>query len=134
VETIGFGKAPQEIADSLGAKELRDTANLDVTSFVRMIAKIGYGLAVGTEGVFPRDESPVLPLILGITDDGSTWVGSASYRLGVEDKRPLHAFGLIRVNILADGKAETVLVVRVKLFASSGATGYEVVVRRYSRA
>jgi hypothetical protein len=133
IETIYFGKAPQEVAANLGTKEIQDTANLDATSFVRMIAKIGYGFAIGTQGLFPISESPVIPLILGSADDGSTWVGSADYRLNVEKKKPTHALGLVSHDGILNGSRITVLVAQVKLFASSGATGYEVVVRRKAR-
>jgi hypothetical protein len=133
METIYFGKAPQEVATNLGAREIQDAVNLDATSFVRMIAKIGYGFAIGTQGLFPTSESPVIPLILGSADDGSTWVGSADYRLNVEDKKPMHALGLVSQDGILNGGRITVLVARVKLFASSGATGYEVVVRRKAR-
>jgi hypothetical protein len=81
-------------------------------------------------GPYPRNEVPVLPLILGSADDGGTWVGSAEYRLSIEDKGPSHALGGLSVPATVDGTLEEVWVTRVKLFADAGATGYEVVVRR----
>jgi len=129
-ETISFGKKPEEVASTFGTDTLRTTVNVDATAFVRMLAKIGYSYAVATQGPYPRSEVPVLPLILGSADDGGTWVGSAEYRLSVEDKRPTHGLGLISLTATVDEIAESVLVARVKLFADAGATGYEVVVRR----
>jgi hypothetical protein len=125
-ETIGFGKSPAEAAAALGTKTLQVTSTIDVPAFVRMIAKIGYSYAVSQLGPYPLNEVPVLPLILGTADDGSTWVGSAHYRLKVEDKKPSHALGLTTTT----SANEEVLVAQVKLFADAGATGYEVVVRR----
>jgi hypothetical protein len=95
-----------------------------------MIAKIGYSFAIANQGLFPMSECPVLPFILGSADDGGTWVGSAEYRLSIEDQHPNYALGLVSISMTGDGVQENVLVARVKLFASAGAKGYEVVVRR----
>jgi hypothetical protein len=130
LETIGFGKPPEDVAANLGAKELTDRVTVDVPAFVRMLAKIGYSYAVASHGPYPLSEVPVLPLILGNVDDGSTWVGSSEYLLDVEAERPAHALGLVASSTVINNTAEQILVARVKLFASSGATGYEVVVRR----
>jgi hypothetical protein len=73
---------------------------------------------------------PVLPLILGSVLDGSTWVGSADYNLTVEAQSPQHGLGLISAMVTVDGIAEEILIAHVKLFASAGATGYQIVVRR----
>jgi hypothetical protein len=130
-QMIGFGKPPKDVATALNTRTLQSTANVDATSFVRMLAKIGYSFAVASLGPYPLNEVPVLPLIQGKSDDGSTWIGSADYRLeGIEDKKPQHALGLVWISGTYGDVAEKVLVARVKLFASSGATGYEVVVRR----
>ncbi len=130
IETIGFGKKPEEVASTAGTDTLRTTVNLDATAFVRLLAKIGYSYAVAVQGPYPRSEVPVLPLILGSADDGGTWVGSAEYRLSVEGKRPTHGLGLVSLTATVGEIAENVLVARIKLFANAGATGYEVVVRR----
>src|SRR5690349_13719179 len=95
-----------------------------------MIAKIGHSFAVAALGPFPRNECPVLPFLLGSADDGSMWVGSAVYRLPIEDQRPNCALSLTAIPMMADGIQENIIVAQVKLFAGAGATGYEVVVRR----
>lgn len=125
-ETLVFGRPPREVVSALKTKAIQDTANFDVACFVRMLAKIGYSFAVAVQGPYPRDEVPVLPLILGADLDGDSWVGSAEYELAVEAQSPQHALCLISVR----GNSEEVLIARVKLFAAAGATGYEVVVRR----
>ena len=130
-QMIAFGKPPKDVATALNTRTLQSTAHVDATSFVRMLAKIGYSFAVASIGPYPLSEVPLLPLIQGKADDGSTWIGSADYRIeGIEDKKPQHALGLVWVSGACGDVAEKVLVARVKLFASSGATGYEVVVRR----
>jgi len=130
VEIIVFGQHPKKLAETLGTDTLQTTSSVDATALARMIAKIGYGFAVANEGLFPRSECPVLPFILGSADDGGTWVGSAEYRLPIEDQRPNHALALVAVPMTVDDVRENILVARVKLFASAGAKGYEVVVRR----
>jgi hypothetical protein len=128
VETIHFGKHPKTATADLGTESIRQTLHdWDVSAYARMLAKIGYGFVVAERGLLPLDEVTVLPLILGKADDASTWLGSADFRLSVEDKSPTHAVGVVARS--AQGShAEDVLVAQVKLFASSGATGYEVVV------
>ena len=133
-ETIGFGRSPRELLAELGATDLKVTTQVDVWSFVRMLAKIGCSYAIAAAGPYPCEEVPVLPLILGSEDSGSTWVGSGDYRLEAEEAAPQHALGLAAYRAEVDGNTEQILVARVKLFASSGATGYEVVVRRRSIA
>jgi|HubBroStandDraft_6_1064221.scaffolds.fasta_scaffold223916_4 hypothetical protein len=129
-QTIAFGKPPKETAAALGTKALQITSNIDVPAFARMLAKIGYCTAVAGRGLYALSEVPVLPYILGTADDGSTWIGSADFRLPVEDNNPTHALGSIILSGMVGKSEETVLVAQVKLFANSGARGYEVVVRR----
>jgi hypothetical protein len=130
LETITFGKSPEEVASTLGTKTIRTTVNMDATSFARMLAKIGYAFAVAKIGPFPLTEVPVLPLILGTADDGSTWVGSMNRPGSQDERRPQHLLGLAAGMAIVDDVPEQILVVEVTLFASSGASGYEVVVRR----
>jgi hypothetical protein len=128
-ETISFGKRPEEAAASLATSTIRMTVNWDLTSFARLLAKVAYGFAVASVGPMPREEVPVLPLILGAADDASRWLGSATFSLDIESKRPTHAIG---VHVAGDPaeNGRKLLVVRIKLFADSGATGYEVIVWR----
>lgn len=50
METLGFGKHPSQVAQETKATTIRSTASLDVTSFARLLAKIGYGYAVAKDG------------------------------------------------------------------------------------
>jgi hypothetical protein len=127
VETLYFGPNPLDAIHRKGAIGIEQHDSLDVTSFIRLLAKIGYCYVVGAIGLPPREEVTVLPLILGHSDDGSRWVGSARFSTEGERQSALHALShiFLRKN---DDPAREVLVARVKLFASSGATGYEVIV------
>jgi hypothetical protein len=129
-QVIGFGKSLDEIAKELGVKTLQFTSGVETFEFVRMIAKIGYSYAVANLGPYPLNEVPVLPFIREESDDGSIWVGSADYELDIEEKKPQHSLALVPLIRTSGAIKEDVLVTRVKLFASSGAKGYEVVVRR----
>jgi hypothetical protein len=128
-ETLYFGKNPAAVAQSLDVKTIRFTVNWDITSFARLLAKIGYSYAVSSVGLLPRACVSVLPLILGTVDDASHWLGSAQFKLTVESKNPTHALAYAWVPDRRDSKSRF-LVVRVKLFVPSGATGYEIVVYR----
>ncbi len=132
LDTISFGKDPRQAARELGVTTVQQTCNFDATSFIRLLAKIGYGFAVAQAGPFPLEEVPVLPLILGSADDGSTWVGSADFQTEMERRGALHVMCLLPPLQSTADAHDKVLVVRIKLFAGSGATGYEVVVRRFS--
>lgn len=46
-------------------KSFKIKEKLDVHAFVRVLAKIAYGYYVAMNGVFPKEESPLLPIILG---------------------------------------------------------------------
>lgn len=128
-QTLYFGKDPSEVTKALGVKTIRSTANWDLLSFARMLAKIGYSYAVSQFGLPPREEVPVLPFILGKADDASYWLGSEDFKLEIEDKNPIHVMGLRLAPDPSNGERQ-MLVALVKLFAPSGARGYGIVVHR----
>jgi hypothetical protein len=128
IETLYFGVNPEQFAKSRGAQGLRQTDSLDVTSFARMVAKIGYCYTCATLGIPARAQVPVLPFILGARDDGSQWVGSVDFATQAE--RDGANIVLAHTTYQSDSETHIVaLVARVKLFAKAGATGYEVVIR-----
>lgn len=61
---------------------LRFPIRLNVHAFVRMLAKIAYGYHVAMNGMFPREESPLLPIIFGknieIGYSAQDYVGSSN--------------------------------------------------------
>jgi hypothetical protein len=128
-ETIHFGKDTAAVARDLKTDTIRATVNWDVTSFARLLAKASYGFAVGSLGILPRDEVPILPLILGKADDASVWLGTVAFSLAIEQKCPTHSG---RFDWLEDPErpGRPLLFAKLKLFANSGATGYGVVVWR----
>ena len=123
-ETLYFGKNPVDVVRELGVKTLRTTENWDISSFVRLLAKIAYSYSIAAGEALPREQVVILPLILGLADDASFWLGSADFKLAVESQNPLHALAYAWIPDPAETEKE-LLVVRVKLFVPSGATGYE---------
>lgn len=131
-ETLFFGQHPQETLSRLGSTDLQVTARYRGSEFARLLAKIAYCSAVASFGPLDRARVPVLPLILGKADDASHWLGSANFTLNVDLEKPLHSVGF---SSEADPQdvSRAFLVVRVRLFSGSGATGYEVVVLEKER-
>lgn len=133
LETIAFGNDPKEVARTLKATIFRYTeTDYALSDFVRLLAKIGYSFIVSQVGMFEFDEFPVLPLILGKTDDGSHWVGSAVFETLSENVGALVALRA-EERVAVGDPSQRVLVAQIKLFAASGATGFEVVVRRWQK-
>lgn len=126
-ETLFFGENPVKVAKNLKIKTMRDSSNWDVTAFGRMLAKIAYSYAIAVVGVIPLENVCVLPLILGTADDASVWLGSAKFQLEVEKQKPLHGIACSWVPHPSDENS-ILLLVHVKLFIPSGATGYEIVI------
>jgi len=126
LEALHFGEDSEEVVRRHDAKGIEFSTQIQATEFAQLLAKIAYGYLVATMGIFPREETPLLRLIRGKVDDAGSWVGSHEYKLEVEAKNPQHALGLVACN-----NAENVqgFIVRVKLFAKSGATGYEIAAR-----
>jgi len=128
-ETIGFGRDLSEFQKTLGAERVSVTCDWDITSYVRLIAKVAYGFAVGHNGLMPRGEIPILPLILGQADDAGVWLGSMEFTLAIESEGPVHAIA----TSWADDPGRPgrrMFVARVKMFADAGTTGMGVVVWR----
>jgi hypothetical protein len=124
-ETIGFGDVAGTVHNQR-ATGFRQTDNIVPIEFARMLAKIGYSYIVGVFGLIPHERIFVLPLIRGDADDAGHWVGSAQFVTETEKRGALHA--LTYTTIENKDTKQRFLVARIKLFASSGATGYEVVV------
>ena len=125
-ESIYFGAQPLEVVKDHGAQGIEFGGEWQVSEFAQLLAKIAYSFLVACTGLFPRDETPLLRLIRSEADDGGSWVGSYDYTLDIEKQKPQHALAFAPCGN-SDGKQG--YLVRVKLFASSGATGYEVAAR-----
>jgi len=88
--------------------------------FARMLAKIGFGMAVFSLGLNAIRENYVLPAILGKTQDVGRWVGS-------EESVPVNpTHGLHAVDVRAIGKE---IQARIRLFAQFQQAEYLVIAR-----
>jgi hypothetical protein len=125
-DTLGFGVSPERFAAQSGAAGVQHVSNLNAITFCRFLAKIAYAYLVADQGLFPRAETPLIPLILGDGFGSGSWIGSSKYTLEVESQRPTHALGIVQTQA-QDGSAA--FIVRVKLFADVGATGFEILAR-----
>ena len=77
IVTINYGAKPDDTLQKFGATQIRHTANCQAPEFARMIAKIGYSMAVAEGQLdFISGEPYVLPSILGQRDDIGRWVGT----------------------------------------------------------
>lgn len=127
LETLVFGKNVVDIIRDREATGIQGQTDLDVTAFGRLLAKIAYGFAVFELGMLDRRHVPILPIILGQSDKISKWVGSVPFTHAVDTAGPLHSLSL-QFKPDDDGSGYGRLVARVRLFATSGCTGYEVLI------
>lgn len=125
-ETLHFGKNVRDFVKSHNASGLQFGGTVEASEFAQLLAKIAYGYLVATIGLFPRKETPLLRLIRGEADDASTWIGSSDYQLQIEAKKPLHAMGITPI---INQEGQQGFVIKVKLFADAGCTGYEIAAR-----
>lgn len=103
------------------------TTRIDIWSFVRMLAKIAYSYCVAEKGLFPKEESPVLPIALQKHNNAKEWIGCLEGDpLTKPDSNALHLLGMTEMRG-EDGKILSV--VGIKLFSVRSGPTYSVVVR-----
>ena len=126
LHTVSFGENPEEFARRTGAQALHFDTKHRPVEFARMIAKVAYAMAVAT-GASSRlsKPSPVIPSILGQTDDVGQWVGTFT------DPVQRHDGQLHRVAIIDNG-IPGYLVGDVQLFCDSDTPRYGVILGEVS--
>lgn len=122
VTAISFGSDPAATLRALSATSITITSPPEhPIAFARMIAKIGYSMAVADgKTTLLLEPAFVLPAIRGDADDIGQWVGMAA--------GPVRKYSnlLHRIGIIQD-KDHGLLLAEVQLFADSAAPTYEVV-------
>lgn len=100
---------------------------LDIRTFIRMLAKIAYSYYIAEKGVFPLEESPVLPIAINELSYAKQWIGCLEdYPL----KKPgSEALQLLDITEIAGDDGLICSVVRIKLFPVTSGPTYSVVVR-----
>jgi hypothetical protein len=119
------GRSIEELNRRYGEGKWGFRLEYEPMAFARMIAKIGYGIAVGEVGLDEIEESYVLPAILGKRKDVGRWVGCDEG----EGKPLTGAGGLHEIGLILRGRALHAI---VRLFAQFEAEEYRVVVGRVS--
>jgi hypothetical protein len=123
VASVCFGPDPEEFARKLGAEGITlESPPYEPVPFAKMLAKIGFATAYA-EGALKRvrEPFPVVPAIMGETNDIGRWVGTMT---GPYRRYP----GLLHQIALHEDRDRGLLVAEVQLFASSGAPSYGVVI------
>jgi len=122
--SIGTGDRHKQVLTQYGATSLRITQTTMPVTFARMIAKIAYAMAFA-DGSLARlgTRFPVVPAILGQTDDIGRWVGSYT------DEPPRHP-KLLHHLVGREFPDRGLFVYEVQLFADSQAPCYTVVLGR----
>jgi hypothetical protein len=117
-----WGPHPKDVAEALGAADIRITQSYAPGAFARMIAKIGYGMAVAGHVVeLARGRPDVVSAILGHSTKIGHWVGLEDESL---ERTPDHVLHTVRV-IHDAGRG--VLLARVQVLSNSGTPTYVVV-------
>ncbi len=124
ITTISFGTRPEEALKKLGADEVRISKDLKPVAFARMLAKIAYAWAAA-EGQLDtlNGKSPVVPAILGETDDIGRWVGTL-------DRPSSSAAGALHELAIHQDTNRRMLIAEVRLFADSQAPSYGIILGR----
>jgi hypothetical protein len=124
---VKWGPDPEDVARKYGVREISISVNTAPAEFARMLGKIGYSYAVAELGPNAFNEILVLDATMGKKQDIGRWVGSSAESITV----PLNALHYLQIRIAPDpdplGRLPVVLV-DVKLFASSPVPTYTVVV------
>lgn len=122
VSSVLFGPSPDDVARRLGAQRIiLRSGEYRHVEFARMLAKIGYAMAVA-EGAQKRLDgaSPILSSILGDIDDIGRWVGTLP--------DPIRTYpGLLHRIALREDRNKGLLLAEIQLFADSETPSYEVI-------
>ncbi len=115
-------RTPEEVAEALGVDRIALEMEYPVVEFARLIAKIGYGYAVGELGLDQVVEPLVLPAIRGVTQDIGHWVGSSADVGPPLDDNTLHVARIF--------KKDSWIVVAISLFTLQPAPIYTVLISK----
>lgn len=121
VDTIHFGTEHLERKHPDATRGARIHDRIDVISFVRLLAKIAHGYHVSVHGMFPLQESPLIPIILGQRLDARNWIGGMEEHPLQSDSHSLH---LLAEDTLPADNGSQAVAVRMKLFAPQNAPTY----------
>lgn len=107
---------------------LKFNTKIDVISFCKVLCKIAYGYHVHKKGLFPREESPALKIMLGEITTMKHWMGSrdAVY----PDAKGLHILNTEEIHLKG---GVTMHMVYITLFHGMGVNSEYAVITRVCR-
>jgi hypothetical protein len=127
-EVVSFGADPAHLAASLSADEVVLDGKWDIVSFGRMLVKIAVGFASIQLGPLPLEDVPLLSFLrTGNTSAASHWLGSVRVD-GHPDLVEATHTAILQFVDHPQRPERRLVCVHVKLFANSGAQGYQLVV------
>lgn len=102
-----------------------------IWAFIQVLAKIAYSYHIAIKGVFPREECPVLPIVLGNSRTAKPWIGCLEDQpLSKPGSTALH---LMDLNELTNNSGAACTVVRIKLLSTSSGPTYSVITRIHNQ-
>lgn len=121
VATVSFGPRPEDVMKRLGVTTIRTSQKQEPVGFARMLAKIAYAMAAAEDHLSSiKGQAPVLPAILGETDDIGRWVGTLT--------QPFRKYGGLLHRVLIHRNVEKGLLIgEVQLFSDSQTPSYGVI-------
>ncbi|MFD1217953.1 hypothetical protein [Microbulbifer celer] len=126
IDTLHIGDARDRLQKHR-ATGIEIQSKLDIWSFIRMLAKIAYSYYVAEKGVFPLEESPVLPIAVNEHNYAKKWIGCLEdHPLTKPGSEALH---LLDITDIEGEDSSVCSVVRIKLFSVTSGPTYSVVVR-----
>ncbi|MEO7050358.1 MAG: hypothetical protein ABI128_01715 [Rhodanobacter sp.] len=125
IDTLHIGDT--KCAQRRGAVGVQIKTDVDTGAFVRMLAKVAHCYYIAEKGLFPLSQSPILPVIMGRSDDAKPWIGCLEdAQLTKQGSTALH---LIDIAELVGADGSICSVVRIKLFSPNSGPTYAVVTR-----
>jgi len=121
VATVSFGPRPEDVMKRLGVTTIRTSQKQESVAFARMLAKIAYAMAAAEDQLSSiKGHAPVLPAILGETDNIGRWVGTLT--------QPFRTYGgLLHRVLLHRNDEKGLLIGEVQLFSDSQTPSYGVI-------
>ena len=117
-----------ELNSNEGVTSCKFQTEVDVSSFCKVLSKIAYGYHVYTEGVFPREESPALAIILNSEPQYGKWIGSKN--VVFPESKALH---LVNLHKLPNEDGTMAYVVALNLFFGWGMNSTYLVTTRIAK-
>ena len=121
VATISFGPRPEDVMKRLGVTTIQTSQKQKPVAFARMLAKIAYAMAAAEDRLsLIKGQAPVIPAILGETDDIGRWVGTLPQLVRAHN-------GLLHKVLFHRDDGKGLLIAEVQLFSDSQTPSYGVI-------